>query len=186
MKLIYLPPDLLNDTRAREDAAFLPSYASVRSWGIATRLAGHTPHTQHTRAVRACASWSLSDIRENYEKTKVRGKNATGNLVQGLGNLEYTEPAVHSLPESRRAEHGTADCRRNRAYSAGRNEARAVFRRGEGSRHHPTSGGFGSFHVRERSGLVYRKLSLAVNLKIGFPPSRFPGSLEPSMDPLSR
>jgi hypothetical protein len=158
----------MNGTRAREDGDFLPSYPSVRSWGIATRPAGHTPHTPHSRAIRACVM-EFFRHQENYEKTKVRGKNAAGHVMSGIRDLEYTEPAVHPLPESRRPEHGTADCGRHRAYSAGRNEARAVFRRGERSRHHPTSGGFGSFHVRERGGSVYRKCSLAVNLKNGFP-----------------
>ena len=61
----------------------------------------------------------------------MRSKDAPRNAVSGIRDLEYTEPAVHPLPESRRPEHGTADCGRHRAYSAGRNEARAVFRRGE-------------------------------------------------------
>jgi hypothetical protein len=119
----------------------------------------HSTHTTYARNTRVRVMESFR-YQENYEKTKVRGKNATGNPVQGLGNLEYTEPAVHPVPESRGVEHGTENGWRHRAYSAGRNEARAVFGRGEGSRHHPTPGGFGSFHVRERSGSVYRKCSL--------------------------
>jgi hypothetical protein len=39
----------------------------------------------------------------------MRGKNATRNAMPGVRDLEYTEPAVHPLPESRRIEHGTED-----------------------------------------------------------------------------
>jgi hypothetical protein len=41
-------------------------------------------------------------MRKNRENTTMRGKDAAGNPVSGICDLEYSELAVHPLQESRR------------------------------------------------------------------------------------
>ena len=65
--------------------------------------------------------------RKNNEETKVRGKDTAGNRVSGIRYLEYSDPAVYPLPESRRMLHGATDTRRNRAHPEGGHKAWAVF-----------------------------------------------------------
>ena len=94
--------------------------------------------TTHTGAdlcaVRARARHGLFPKGINHEETTMRSKDAAGHSLPGRGNLEHSEPAVHAVQESRRNEHGAEDGGRNRAYQAGRYEARAVLETQRGRR----------------------------------------------------
>jgi len=54
-----------------------------------------------------------------YEETEVWTKDATGNPVSSIGDLEHSKPAVHQMPQPRRTDHRTENGGRNRATPQG-------------------------------------------------------------------
>ena len=54
-----------------------------------------------------------------YEETEVWTKDATGNPVSSIGDLEHSKPAVHQMPQPRRTDHRIENGGRKRANPQG-------------------------------------------------------------------
>ena len=55
----------------------------------------------------------------SYEETEVWTKDATGNPVSSISDLEHSKAAVHQMPQPRRTDHRTENGVRNRAAPQG-------------------------------------------------------------------
>ena len=54
-----------------------------------------------------------------YEETEVWTKDAAGNPVSSISDLEHSKAAVHQMPQPRRTDHRTENGGRNRATPQG-------------------------------------------------------------------